>query len=253
MNWDPQQYNKFKLERARPFFDLLNMIERSKPITSAVDLGCGTGELTAHLASELKTESVLGLDNSEAMLTESSKYTRRGLTFSLQSIADFAPKDPFDLVFTNAALQWLPDHESLFPKVLGWVKSGGQVACQMPFNFGHPSHRIAQDLACEMFPRAFPQEQRRSVLSLERYAEILFDNGFKRQICKIEVYGIAMPSGLDVIEWTKGTLLNGFTSRLSVGEFNLFLQEYKRRLIGQIGEGPYYYAFKRALLWGVRS
>lgn len=251
-NWNPEQYEKFKAQRAKPFYDLMGLIER-KPMNFAIDLGCGTGELTRNLFDELKPKHMLGVDSSPEMLTKSNAFQSEGLSFQTENIATYEPPQKFDLIFSNAALQWLPDHEALIPKILGWVSEGGQIAIQMPFNYDHPSHGRAEKTATKLFPKIFSGPTKRNTLSLERYAEILFENGFKSQIARIEIYGHPMHSGRDVIEWTKGTLLTGYQAKLDESQFAEFLAAYTHELIATIGEGPYFYAFKRALLWGKKK
>ena len=149
--WNPEQYNKFKGQRAKPFYDLKSLIER-KPINQAVDLGCGTGELTRILFDDLKPEKMHGLDSSAEMLLESEKFKTPGLSFLSADITKYEPTEKLDLIFSSAALQWVPHHELLFPKFLSWVSSGGQVAIQLPVNFEHPSHVVAAQVARKLFP-----------------------------------------------------------------------------------------------------
>lgn len=251
-NWNPNQYEKFKDQRAKPFYDLMGLVEKRK-IKNAIDLGCGTGELTRKLFDELKPDSMTGIDSSSEMLAKSKTFETSGFHFEKADIKTYQPSNPLDLIFSNAALQWLPNHETLFPRILSWASSQGQVAIQMPCNFDHPSHVIANKTAYEMFPSIFANENPRTVLSLERYAEILFAAGFQKQIARIEVYGHPMSSGRDVVEWTKGTLLTMYKSKLSPDEYQQFEKAYANNLVSQIGEGPYFYAFKRMLLWGQKT
>jgi trans-aconitate 2-methyltransferase len=222
-------------------------------LASAVDLGCGTGELTHHLFEALELRSLLGVDSSPEMLERAERWVRPGLSFRLADIANFRPDAPLDLVFSNAALHWLPEHELLVPRLLGWVRPGGQVALQMPFNFDHCSHRVAHETALRLFPDTFAGESGPATLPVERYAEILFANGFEQQICRIEVYGHPMPSGREVVEWTRGTLLTAYRARLTDDDFTRFVEAYRDELLSRIGEGPYFYAFKRMLVWGRKS
>lgn len=250
--WNPDQYNKFKEQRAKPFYDLKNLIEH-KPLNLALDLGCGTGELTRLLFDELKPAEMTGLDSSVEMLLESEKFKTTGLSFQNADITTYTPKEKVDLIFSSAALQWVSDHEKLFPQILGWIANGGQVAIQMPMNTDHPSHVIAAQVAMKMFPQIFKQPAQRWTLSLERYAEILFENGFEHQVARTEIYGHPMKSGYDVIEWTKGTLLTSYQAKLNEVQFSDFLNTYTEALLAKIGKGPYFYAFKRALLWGKKN
>lgn len=252
-NWNPAQYEKFKAQRAKPFFDLLSLIHAAS-FGTAVDLGCGTGELTRVLFDTLRPDHLLGVDTSPEMLAKSDAFRTGGLAFSQQDIASYQAEAPLDLLFSNAALHWLPDHASLFPRLMSYVAGGGQLAIQMPYNFDHPSHVVAQRTALDLFPHAFNADHPLSgTLKLETYAEMLFKHGFAEQVCRVEVYAHPMRSGEDVVEWTKGSLLTAYQQRLSADEFRIFLAEYRRALLAEIGTGPYFYAFKRILLWGRKS
>lgn len=251
-NWNPTQYEKFKDQRSAPFHDLVRLLQPLEGGT-AVDLGCGTGELTEILHRKTGAASTRGLDSSKNMLARAAgRPALPGLIFEKGDIREFRPSEPVDLLFSNAALQWVGNHEALFPRLLSGVKPGGQIAIQMPANFDHPSHRIAAETAARLFPGRFA-ESPTPVLGIERYAEILYDAGFREQSCTLRVYGHPMKSGLEVVEWTKGTLLTRYESALTADEFGGFVSAYARELTSRIGEGPYFYAFKRCLLWGVKS
>jgi trans-aconitate 2-methyltransferase len=251
--WNPAQYDKFKTQRSKPFFDLMALVQNA-PFNDAVDLGCGTGELTRALFERLRPKRLTGIDSSAEMLAKADAGGLAGLSFERKDILAYEPGAPLDLVFSNAALHWLPDHERLFPRLLGWVRPGGQVAIQMPFNFDHPSHRVARAVATRLFPAEFSGEGRVSgTLPQERYAELLFEHGFGEQLCRVEVYGHPMASGNDVVEWNKGSLLTAYQERLAAPDFERFVQAYREALLAEIGAQPYFYAFKRLLLWGRKT
>lgn len=249
--WNPSQYDKFKAERSRPFWDLADLV-RWEGVQALLDLGCGTGELTQQLHQKRGLRETLAIDNSASMLEVSHRHSYQDLQFENADIQSFGPRRDYDVIFSNAALQWLPEHQVLFPKILGWLKPRGQVAIQMPYNFDHPSHQIAREVA-GLFPELQTPEVIRPVLNLETYAEILFHNGFQEQKCRIEVYMHPMKSGADVVEWTRGTLLTAYRRQLTPRSFERFLELYRQKLIQQIGERPYVYTFKRLLLWGQKN
>ncbi len=218
---------------------------------TAIDLGCGSGELTQALQEKLNLQNVLGIDSSSAMLEQAKKLAAPTLQFAKENIATFQPKKTFDLIFSNAALQWLPDHETLIPHILSWVSPGGQIAIQMPYNFDHASHQIAYQINQDLFGgKIEAMGEKPSVLTLERYAEILFKEGFSDISCIMKIYLIPMKNSSDVIEWTKGTLLTSFRSQLSDQDYQKFLDEYQTRLVRALGTGPYLYAYKRILIVG---
>ena len=109
-------------------------------------------------------------------------------------------------------------------------------------------------VARDRFPHVFRSPAREpSTLPVERYAEVLFRNGYPEHVARVQVYGHALSSGSEVVEWTRGTTLTAYQARLSEQEFSVFLAEYRRVLVSVLGEGPYFYPFKRILLWGRKS
>ena len=148
--WNPNQYDRFKAEREQPFYDLAALVQR-QPGMRVVDLGCGDGRLTAWLHRELEASETLGIDSSPAMLEKSEANAGGGVSFRQMDILDATDEyaGQFDLVFSNAALQWILGHETLFPRIARLVKPGGQFAVQMPANGKAPSHRMAAVVASE--------------------------------------------------------------------------------------------------------
>ena len=250
--WNPTQYERFRNERSQPFFDLLNMVAPA-PGGTAVDLGCGTGELTKMLHEKLRARETVGIDNSETMLARSAEHAGDGLRFELGSVCDFTRESPVDVLFSNAALQWVDGHETVFPQLLGAVAGGGQVAIQMPANDDHASHRVAFAVAAEEpFASAMDGYQRAwPVRPPEWYAELLDSQGFTEQSVRLQVYGHHLESRDGVIEWVKGTLLTDFEKRLTPEMYQRFLIRYRERLMIELDDTrPFFYAFKRILIWG---
>ena len=253
MAWNPDQYNKSKAQRSQPFIDLMALVE-GEGFAHAIDLGCGTGELTQKMHVEKKCKDTLGIDSSPEMLNESKKFVSAGLHFETADIDHFVPAQQYDLVYSNAALQWLPNHENLMPRIFDWVKPGGQLAIQMPYNYEHPSHRIAAKIASEKF--GLKGIRHIDARPVEYYSELIYRHGFEKQSCSLKVYGHPMGSVLDVIEWVKGTCLTSYQRHLSADNFKKFLEIYSTELMAnledQVKDGIYYYAFQRLLLWGRR-
>jgi trans-aconitate 2-methyltransferase len=229
--WSPDQYDRFAAERKQPFLDLVAMIER-RPGMRVVDLGCGDGTLTRELHHALNAKETLGIDRSASMLARAS--SDGAVTFRNQSIESW--DEARDLVFSNAALHWIEDHEAFFSRI-----QRAQIAVQMPANFDHPSHTVAAEIG---------GPQAKNVLSPERYAEILHARGFKKQSVRLHVYAHELPSSRSVVEWTKGTLLTQYAARMTPEEYEAFLAAYEKRLLEVIGDrSPYLFTFKRILFW----
>lgn len=243
--WSPEQYERFKAERHQPFDDLLALIER-RPRMRVVDLGCGTGELTRELHDALSASETVGIDDSETMLLKAGHFEGEMLHFERGSIEAFVADEPFDLVFSNAALHWVPDHERLFTRLAGFLGNHGQLAIQMPANDTHASHRVAAEVAESFGLEARPDH----VLCVERYAELLHRLGFKRQHVRMQVYGHVLPSAADVVEWVRGALLTHYEALLSPERFVEFVDTYRSRLGAVLPEErPYFYTYRRILLW----
>jgi trans-aconitate 2-methyltransferase len=284
--WQPAQYDRFKAERRQPFLDLLAMVqrpaEREDPVRVA-DLGCGTGGPTVELHTrvqdlalerswELAPEDhvqTTGIDSSPEMFKAALKLYEGlspgpsymfGLGFALQSIEDFAndcatgAQEPLDVIFSNAALHWVDDHPALLAQLTAGLKRpGGQLAVQVPANFDHPSQLAADEVAGEQpFVDALGGYRRGvKVLTPERYSELLHQLGYREQHVRLQVYGHLLDRPADVVEWTRGSLLTDYERRLTPELFAAFVERYRELLLPRLDRTePYFYTFKRILLWG---
>jgi len=251
--WNPAQYERFKEQRQEPVNDLLALIQ-PRPMARAVDLGCGTGELTALLHERRNIGQTTGIDRSAAMLEKAAAFTRTGLKFEQGTIEDWTETAGIDLLFSNAALQWTSNHPALFSRFRDCLSVGGQLAVQMPANHDHLSHRLAGEIAQQApFSQALAGYVRLSpVLPVEEYATMLHGLGFSEVQALTKVYGHQLSPVGDLVEWVKGTLLTDYEARLPAALFAQFLERYSRRLNAALGEGKYFYAFKRTILWALR-
>ena len=253
--WNPDQYERFHAERRQPFDDLVALCQ-PVPGGRVVDLGCGTGHLTAELHEHMQAAETVGIDSSESMLARARADRRdvRGLSFAAGDIASWLGQD-LDLVFANASLQWVDDHLNLLARMRTALAGGGQLAFQVPSNYRHPSHLLALQVANEApFIDALeanaPEDRGRFVLSPEIYADLLYELGAKKQVVRMQVYGHELSSTTDVVEWVMGTLLTPYRTRLTPELFAAFVERYRERLIEELGERePYFYGFRRILCW----
>jgi trans-aconitate 2-methyltransferase len=248
-SWDPNQYNRFAAEREQPFWDLAALLQ---PIREShlVDLGCGDGRLTAGLAEKIGAAATTGIDNSPTMLAHPPEL--QGVDFQLDDIATWSRPGSFDVVFSNAALQWVADHPAVLQRWATSLKPGGQMAVQMPANADHASHVVSRLLAEEWLgDQAPPDPVEVNVKAPQDYARLLHDLGFADQHVRLQVYGHLLESTEAVVEWVKGTSLTRFKAAMNDEEFGRFLEEYRRRLVAELGDHrPYFYPFKRILMWG---
>ena len=137
MSWNPAQYQKFAQPRLRPALELLARVELESP-AFVYDLGCGTGALTKIMAERWPHATVTGIDSSSDMLERAASGSPN-LRWLRRDIAGWKPHEAPNLIFSNAALHWLPDHERVLPALLKSLAPDGVLAVQMPRNFSAPS------------------------------------------------------------------------------------------------------------------
>ena len=250
--WNPNQYERFRDERSQPFYDLLALVQQRRGMR-VVDLGCGTGELTAEMHRRLQARETVGIDSSESMLAKTDAFANDCVRFTLGDIGQFAARGEYDLVFSNAALQWVSRHEEVLQRWAAALTADGQLAVQVPANDDHPSHSVAHSIAGEApFRDALGGYVRpTTILEPEAYATLLDRLGFAEQHVRLQVYGHKLESREAVVEWVKGTLLTDYQRRLPAELFDRFLARYRESLLAQLPDTrPYFYPFKRILVLG---
>ncbi len=258
-DWDPAQYDRYAAERAQPFWDLVALVQPSG-FRRGVDLGCGSGDLTAAATDRLGVASMLGVDSSPAMLDRAARHARPGLTFVSGDIAAWSGDGDHDLVLANASLQWVGDHPSVLARWVAALAAGGQLAVQVPANADHDSHLAIDTVArrepfLEAFGDAGPPVDpvAANVLPPETYATVLHELGCTEQHVRLQVYPHVLASSGDVVEWTRGTSLTRIFGALPDELHVAFVAAYRDELLARIGERPRsFYAFKRILIWARR-
>jgi trans-aconitate 2-methyltransferase len=214
--WDPDQYLRHAGHRTRPFLDLLHRIpEPAGPAPRIADIGCGPGNVTALLADRWPAARITGYDSSEEMLAAAAGYagpTSGGgsIDFRRADAAVWTPEETFDLIVSNAALQWVPGHAERFADWLDHLAPGGALAFQVPGNFTSPSHALLAEL-CDT-----PQWRERLDGHGRRYVHILAPAGYLEHLTGLgcqdvdvwETTYVQLLQGEDpVLDWTKGTAL----------------------------------------------
>ncbi len=251
MPWDPAHYEQFRDERYVPFADLCGLIDVRAGLR-VIDLGCGTGELTARLADLLPESDVVGVDASPEMLAKTGALERAGLRFEQRAIEETG--GAFDLVFSHAALQWVDDHDALIPRLLDLVAPGGQIAVQMPSNHGHGSHLLIIETAGEdPFRTALDGWARRApVLPIDAYATMLHRTGMNDITVFEKVYAHTLDDADAMVEWVRGTALVPYMERLPLELREPFIERYRGKLRERFPERPVFYPFRRTLFAGRR-
>lgn len=247
--WDPQQYLKHAGHRARPFLDLLARIPElpTRPARIA-DLGCGPGNVTALLADRWPEARITGFDLSTDMLhraTEEHAGPTAGggrLEFRPADIGTWLPEEPYDLIVSNAALQWVPSHPGSFGAWVNGLRPGGTFAFQIPANFTAPSHALLAEL-CDA-----PRWRGRLAGHGARYIHLLEPAEYLARLtelgCTVEVWNTTyhqLLHGPDpVLDWVKGTALRPVLTALGDDReaVDAFLTEYRDQLREAYPPGP---------------
>ena len=247
--WNPQQYHKYQAYRSRPARDLINQLP-SDGVSSIVDLGCGPGDITELLKARYPKADILGVDNSKPML-EAARQKYPEQTWLDQDIASTTGR--FDLIFSNAALQWLPDHKKLLAGLFDCLNPGAYLAIQMPRNAELLSHKLLTDTV-ESFLNRFPQLKqhirKNPVQTPQEYFEIFSPLG---ALCDIweTTYLHELIGDNPVLEWVKGSALSPMRGTLSHAEYREFEQAYGKKLQAaypKMPNGSTLFPFKRIFM-----
>ena len=229
MTWDPRQYLKFGGERLRPAQDLLARVALDAP-RYIVDLGCGTGAVTALIRARWPGAQIAGVDNSRPML-ERARTAVADAAWEFADLAKWTPAAPPDLLVSNAALHWLDDHATLFPRLMSHLRPGGVLAVQMPAQHAAPSHQIGYALAesGRWRDRLQGLVRRRPILDAHEYYSLLRPHASSLDLWFIE-YVQALAGDNPVAEFTKGSFVGAWLSALSGEEARDFEAEYRRQI-----------------------
>lgn len=226
MTWDPDRYLRFADHRSRPGLELISRIPDVEAAT-VVDLGCGTGGLTARLAERWPNASVVGIDSSAEMI-ERARGDHPQLTWHVGDITAWEPEEPIDVVYANAALHWLDDHEAVFHRLRAYLADGAVLAVQMPDNWAAPTHRIpAEVLDEEDWPDAV-----RSALMRDRLSE---PASYARWVQPAEVdlwrttYYQQLTGDDPVWTWVSGSLLRPVLAALEGSDRERFAELCRTR------------------------
>ncbi len=230
-SWNAKDYSKFLDLRTRPARDMLSTIPDTFQPRTVYDLGCGPGNSTILLKNRWPHSKIVGLDSSLEMLRE-AKASFPTINFIKDDIAHFSPTEKIDLIFANASLQWLDEHEVIIPRLLQLMNPGGTLGIQMPNNFHSPSHQtILKILQKDTTWQPLLNKLRYGILTqplynLSWYYDLLTRSGVKSlQLWETE-YFQEMPNYQGILNWVKGTALRPILSAMDDKNQNQFSNAY---------------------------
>ncbi|KRE18231.1 trans-aconitate methyltransferase [Bosea sp. Root381] len=230
VDWNAEQYLRFEDERTRPSIDLIQRV-RLADARRCIDLGCGPGNSTELVAARFPGAAVEGLDSSPDMIEKARKRLPE-LSFVLADLESWEAQARYDLIFANAVLQWIPDHERLFARLTRGLTPGGVLAVQMPNNLSEPSHLAMSEVAAEgpwaqQLARA--GEAKAPIGSFSDYRRWLAAAG-----CEVDLWQTTYVHALKdhdaIIEWFKSTGLKPYIDPLPAEQRAAFLERYRERI-----------------------
>ncbi len=240
--WDVDLYLKFGNERTQPSIDLAARVALSEP-ARVLDLGCGPGNSTEILRQRWPRARIAGLDSSPEMI-RAVRHSFPDGEWILADAATWRAGAPYDVVFSNAVLQWVPDHERLVPHLFGQVATGGALAFQIPSRHCSSTHQFIMDIACD--PGWAKQlAAARQSFTMERpafYYDVLAGRAARLDIWETEYYHV-MADHDAILQWIKGASARPFLEALeNEAQRQRFLrllaervaQEYPRQKDGRV-------------------
>jgi trans-aconitate 2-methyltransferase len=226
-DWNPETYARFRGLRLRPLLDLLMQVG-GLPQGDIVDLGCGDGAAAGALKQRYPKHALNGLDASPAMLAKAKGYDR----LIEADAATWHPDAPPALIFSNAALHWLPHHAVLMPRLARMLAPGGVLAVQMPRQYLAPSHRFLRDIAAALYPDRFDFNRYEApVQPAQAYWQMLQGLG------EVQAWGTEYLQRLDPVAdlhpvhaFTQSTAMRPFVEKLTPAEAAAYAAAYDQAL-----------------------
>jgi trans-aconitate 2-methyltransferase len=246
--WDEAQYLKFADARTRPAAELLARVPLDAP-AHVVDLGCGPGNSTELLVQRWPRAQVIGVDNSEAMLTRARK-TLPQLRFVLSDLRTFRADKPSDVLFANASLHWVPEHAQVLPALLDTLAPNGSLALQMPDNWQEPSHRLMRELILRHVPDLSAVHTHPPIQPAAFYYDLLAPRAKQVDIWQTR-YEQVVPDAAAIVEWFKGTGLRPYLEALTPEQRTSFERDYEQaidRAYPKRSDGQRLFSFPRLFI-----
>ena len=229
-DWKPDLYLKFEKQRTQPAIDLALRIDISAP-KRIIDIGCGPGNSTIALKNRWPNADITGLDSSPAMIAQASKEYSDINWFCADAAGDLSGLGRFDVVFSNAVIQWIPHHEELLPNLYSLLNSGGVLAVQVPNTTRMAVHLTLQSLVkSEKWRKRFLDVDTHSVYSAPYYYDIVSKLSDHVDLWETNYYHV-MESHRSIVQWYSSTGLRPYLNRLeSASDQTDFLDEFENAL-----------------------
>jgi trans-aconitate 2-methyltransferase len=252
--WSARQYTAFEAERTRPVRDLVAAIP-NRNVTTAIDLGCGPGNSTEVLAAAFPDATITGLDNSPDMIAAARKRLPH-IRFELVDLTTWSDPGPFDVILSNAVMQWVPGHDTLFPRLVGKLSGGGNLAIQMPDNAEEPALRLMREVAADgPWAGKLANVLRPARRDALWYYELLKPLCAHVDLWRTTYFHVIAGGAAGVVEWFKGSALRPLLDALDEAERKAFVTRYQaevRKAYRTMPDGTVLLPFPRMFIVATR-
>lgn len=248
--WNAEIYNRYGKERIQPSIDLVGRIREMK-FQRILDVGCGTGMSTSPLVLAWENAEIIGIDLSKEML-EKAREILPTVTFIQRDCSKpLFDVGTFDLIFSNAFIQWLPNQEEFIENAFSMLNENGIFAAQIPLFEEMPANQCIIK-AEEIFAGKFKDiEKDKYVLhSASEYYDMAAKSTDKIEMW-ITDYCHEMDNHGKILEFLRGAALRPYIDRLNEEEQKLFMDEVLKNLKIEYhyqANGKILFPFKRLFL-----
>ena len=252
LDWNSNQYLKFKNQRTQPAIDLAVHVKANDPKT-IVDIGCGPGNSTAVLKNIFPHAEIIGIDSSPNMI-EKAQNEHPDIKFQLCDALALDGK--YDMLFSNACLQWIPNHDTLIPSLMQKLNNGGVLAVQIPMNNNEPLFKLIKEIIQESkWGIKDVSVQPNKTLSPNEYFNILTGCSSSFDMWETKYYH-NLPDHKALIEWVKGTRLRPYLEHMNQKqcvEFETEIMEKAKGLYPVMENGEVILGFCRFFFTAIKT
>ena len=229
-DWNPELYLKFNEERTQPAKDLAARINIENP-GKIMDVGCGPGNSTNVLSSKWPESELVGIDSAASMI-ESAKKNYPDIKWRIEDATKMETEEKYDIIFSNATIQWIPDQEKLISDLVGMLETDGALAVQVPMYHNMPASQAIESVsltgrwneltsgACDAF----------TFHSSDYYYSILSDELKSINMWETSYFHV-MHSHQSIVEMIKSTGMRKFLDALDTNEEKI---EFEKDVLKEI-------------------
>lgn len=229
-DWNPDLYLEFDKERIQPSIDLVARIDFIKPC-KIIDIGCGPGNSTQILYKKWPDSTILGADKSPAMIKKATNdYPNR--KWILFDAGNDNLEDKYDIIFSNATIQWIPNHNRLIKNLSKLLNDHGILAVQLPLFFDMSLGKLIAEIAEQPKWKAATVDVNElfTINNASYYYSQLVKYFSKIDIWSTDYYHV-MDSQIAILDMIRSTGLKPYLERI---QLDIEKQEFEFQILDKI-------------------